>query len=144
MDVTVSRIIDRPPEQVAAFAMNPDNEPRWIGGIKSSHTLTPLPLGVGTQVERIASFLGKTFSYVLQADEFEPGHLVVMTTVRGPFPMRVTYRFEPAGGGTRVTNTVQGETGGFYRLAGPLMQRMVRGSLNRDLKTLKDLLERTS
>jgi hypothetical protein len=121
--------------------MNPDNEPVWIGGIRSTRTLTPLPLGVGTQVERVASFLGRSFSYVLQAEEFEPGRQVVMTTVRGPFAMRVTYRFEPAGRGTRVTNRVQGDTSGFYRLAGPLMEGAVKRSLTRDLATLKGLLE---
>jgi hypothetical protein len=121
--------------------MNPDNEPQWIGGIRSSRSLTPLPVGVGSEVERIASFLGKQFSYVLRADEFDPGHHVVMSTLRGPFPMRVTYRFEPSGAGTRVTNRVEGETAGFYRLAGPLMERAVRGSLRRDLATLKRLME---
>ncbi len=141
MDVTVSGEVARPPEEVAGFAMNPENEPRWIGGIQSTRLLTPPPVGVGTEVERVASFLGRRFSYVLKADEFEPGHHVVMSTVRGPFPMRVTYRFEPVPSGTRVTNRVQGDTGGFYRLAGPLMERAVKRSLTRDLATLKRLLE---
>ena len=73
----------------------------------------------------VASFLGRRFSYMLQAERYVPGQHVIMSTVRGPFPMRVTYRFEPAGqgNGTRVTNRVQGDTSGFYRLAGPLMER---------------------
>jgi carbon monoxide dehydrogenase subunit G len=141
MDVTVSAEIDRPTREVAEFAMNPENEPRWIGGIKSARLLTPPPVGVGTQVERVAAFLGKRFSYVLQAEEYEPGRKVVMTTVRGPFPMRVTYSFDAVGDGTRVTNRVQGDTGGFYRLAGPLMKQAVKRSLTRDLATLKRLLE---
>jgi len=141
MDVTVSAEIGRPPAEVAAFAMNPDNEPRWIGGIKRTRVLTPLPVATGSQVERVASFLGRSFSYVLEADEFVAGHHVVMTSVRAPFPMRVTYQFDPSGSGTRVTNRVQGDTGGFYRLAAPLMKQAVRRSLKRDLSTLKRLLE---
>ncbi len=89
----------------------------------------------------MAAFLRRRFSYVLRADEYEPGHKVVMSTVRGPFPMRVTYRFDAAGQGTRVTNRVEGDTGGFYRLAGPLMKTAVKRSLTRDLATLKRLLE---
>ncbi len=141
MDVTVSAEINRPTREVAEFAMNPENEPRWIGGIKSARLLSPPPVGVGSQVERVAAFLGKRFSYVLQAEEYEPGHRVVMTSVRGPFPMRVTYSFDASGHGTRVTNRVQGDTGGFYRLAGPLMRLAVKRSLTRDLATLKRLLE---
>ena len=139
--MTVSAQIDRPTSEVAAFAMNPENEPRWIGGIKTARLLSPPPVGVGTQVERVAAFLGKQFSYILQAEEYEPGHKVVMTSVRGPFPMRVTYSFDAAGSGTRVTNRVEGDTGGFYRLAGPLMKLAVKRSLTRDLATLKRLLE---
>jgi hypothetical protein len=55
--------------------------------------------------------------------------------------MRVTYSFDAVGDGTRVTNRVQGDTGGFYRLAGPLMKQAVKRSLTRDLATLKRLLE---
>jgi carbon monoxide dehydrogenase subunit G len=142
VDVTVSQVIDRSSAEVAMFAMDPTNEPRWIGGIQSSRLLTPPPVGPGSQVERVASFLGKRFNYVLQADEFVPGERVVMTSVRSPFPMRVTYSFAPEGRGTRVTNRVQGETGGFYALAGPLMKLAVKRSLTRDLATLKRLLER--
>jgi carbon monoxide dehydrogenase subunit G len=141
MDVTVTAEIDRPPEEVSAFAMNPNNEPRWIGGIKRTRMLTPPPVATGSQVERVASFLGRSFSYVLEAEEFTPGHRVVMTSVRAPFPMRVTYQFDPTTRGTRVTNRVEGDTGGFYRLAAPLMKQAVRRSLTRDLKTLKRLLE---
>jgi hypothetical protein len=60
----------------------------------------------------------------------------------GPLEQEYTSTFEEtAGGGTRVTQVVEGEPGGFFRLAGPLLERAVRRQFRADLGTLKDLLE---
>ena len=55
--------------------------------------------------------------------------------------MNVTYEFEEAAGGTLARIRIEGGASGFYRLAGPLMSRAVKGSITNDLKTLKELLE---
>lgn len=142
IDIVAETVIDRPRDAVARFAMDPANETRWIGGIRSSRQLTDGPIGAGAEVERVAAFLGRRIEYVLRVVEHEPTRLIVMASSRGPFPMRVTYAFADAdGGGTRVHNRVQGETAGFYRLAAPLMAGQVRRSLARDLATLKRLME---
>jgi hypothetical protein len=142
MDVQVEQVIEREREEVARYAMAPENEPAWIGGIKESRMVTAPPLGVGTEVERVASFLGRRIEYALKVMQHEPGRIIVMDSVRGPFKMRVTYAFEDeAGSGTRVINRVEGESSGFYGLADALMAVQVRRSLRRDLKTLKRLLE---
>lgn len=142
MDVQVEQVIERPREEVARYAMAPENEPVWIGGIKESHIVTEPPVRVGTEVARVASFLGKRIDYALKVTEHEPGRVIVMDSVRGPFRMRVTYAFEDTGAGaTRVINRVEGESSGFYGLGDSLMAIQVRRSLRRDLKTLKKLLE---
>ena len=142
IDVRVDTLIRRPPAEVARYAMAPENEPVWISGITHSKLLTDPPVRVGTQVERVAGFLGKRIEYVLGVVEHEPARRIVMETVRGPFPMRVTYAFEDEGGDTRARLRVQGETGGFYsRLADPLMGGQVRRSLTKDLTNLKRLTE---
>lgn len=161
MNVQVEQVIDAPRDLVARFAMAPENEPLWIGGIKSSRHVSGPIAGVGMTVERVASFLGRRIEYALQVEEYAPGERIVMRSVRGPFPMRVTYAFEDAGAGpdpaddahaggaagaggaTRVINRVEGEAGGFYGLAGPLMAAAVRRNLQRDLKTLRRLMEET-
>src|SRR5919108_612657 len=72
--------------------------------------VTEPPVRVGTEVARVAGFMGRRIDYALKVVEHEPGRRIVMDSVRGPFPMRVTYAFEDApGGGTRVRNRVEGE-----------------------------------
>jgi uncharacterized membrane protein len=141
VDVTVKIDIARSREAVAAFAMEAENDPRWIGGISSAKRLTPPPTGVGTRVERIASFRGKRIEYVMDVIDHEPGRRIVLKTVEGPFPMEVTYAFEDRDPGTRVFIRVAGDPGGFYRLAAPLIARGVKKNVGRDLRTLKKILE---
>jgi len=141
IDVKAEVVINRAREDVASYAMNPDNDPIWIGGIKEARMLTEPPLAQGTQVERVAKFLGKRIEYVLEVVEHDPKALLAMRSVKAPFPMEVTYEFEEAAGGTLARIRVQGEARGFYKLGGPLMSWAVRRNITKDLKALKGLLE---
>jgi hypothetical protein len=89
--------------------------------------------GVGAEVTRTAYFLGKRIDYVLRVAAHEPLRLLDMVSVAGPMPMHVTYTFAPRRNGTLARIRVRGETGGYYRLAAPLMARKVRGSIGKDL-----------
>lgn len=141
IDVTVKTDIARPREAVAAYAMEAENDPTWIGGISSAKRLTPPPTGVGTRVERVASFRGKRIEYVMDVVDHVPGKRIVLKTVKGPFPMEVTYAFEDRERGTRAFIRVAGDPGGFYRIAAPLIARGVKRNVGRDLKNLKKVLE---
>ena len=142
VNVQVEVVINRSRNDVASYAMEPSNDPIWISGIVESKALTEPPLGSGTQVERVAKFLGKRIEYVLEVVEYDPESLLVMKSVKGPFPMEVSYRFQDTPGGTLARINVQGEAGGFYtKIAGPVMSRAVKRSITKDLKMLKQLLE---
>lgn len=141
IDVEAEVFIYKPRNEVAEYASNPDNDPVWITGITEANLLTDPPVGLGTRVERVAGFLGRKVEYVLETTEYRPEELVVMTSVKGPFPMKVTYGFEEAKGGTLARIRIEGETTGFYQLAGPIMSRAVKRNITNDLETLKDILE---
>jgi uncharacterized membrane protein len=141
VDVTATGTIHRPREQVAAYLRDPANDTTWIGGIRSARLLTPRPVTVGSQVERVASFLGRRVQYVNQITELTADRLA-MRSVRSPFPMRVTYRHRDAGDSTtEVSVRVEGDAGRFYALLAPLLGRAVRRSIARDLRNLKRVLE---
>jgi uncharacterized membrane protein len=141
VDVTATATIGRPPEEVAAYLRDPANDTSWIGGLRSARLLTPVPVTVGSQVERVASFLGRRVHYVNEITELT-GDRLVMRSVRSPFPMRVTYGHRQAGdGATEVSVRVEGDAGRFYALAAPLLGLAVRRSITRDLRNLKRALE---
>ena len=88
IDVSAKTEINLQQQTVAAFAFEPSNDPHWIGGITEAKLLTPQPIGKGTQVKRLAKFMGKEIDYILEVIEFEKDRLMVMETVKGPFPMK--------------------------------------------------------
>jgi hypothetical protein len=141
VDVAATAIIDRPREEVAAYLRDPANDTSWIGGLRSARLLTPGPVAVGSQVERVASFLGRRVEYVNEIVELT-GDRLVMRSVRSPFPMRVTYGHRQAGvGATEVSVRVEGDAGRYYAPAAPLLGVAVRRSIGRDVRNLKRVLE---
>jgi uncharacterized membrane protein len=141
VDVTATDSIDRPRDEVAAYLRDPANDTRWIGGVRSARLLTPGPVAVGSQVKRVASFLGRRVEYVNEITELTADRLA-MRSVRSPFPMRVTYGHHDAGDHTtEISVRVQGDAARFYTLVAPLLGLAVHRSITRDLRNLKRVLE---
>src|ERR1700682_4421652 len=97
VDVITETLIDRPPEQVAAYAGDPSNAPRWYLNIKSVEWKTPPPMRIGSRMAFVAQFLGRRLAYTYEVVDLVPGHRVVMKTARGAFPMETTYTWDPVG-----------------------------------------------
>jgi hypothetical protein len=139
--VQVETTIRRSREDVAEYAMNPANDRSWIGALVEVNVLTEGPVGAGTRVERVAQFLGRRIEYVNEIVEYEPPTRLRMKSVKAPFPMTVDYEFADGDGGTLMRIRTGGDATGFYRLAGPLLDRAVERGVARDLKRLKAILE---
>jgi uncharacterized protein YndB with AHSA1/START domain len=142
VDVTTEIDIDRPRQDVAAFAADPDNATTWYANIRSVRWETPKPVQVGSRVAFEARFLGRKLAYTYEIRELEPGTRLVMSTDEGPFPMETTYTWrETPSGGTHMTLRNRGEPSGFANLAAPLMAAQMRRATSRDLQLLKSILE---
>jgi hypothetical protein len=141
IDVLVTTTIERPPAEVAAYAMDPANDTVWIGGIKEVHWVTEPPLQIGSRVRRVATFLGRRIDYVLEVADLTRPSRLVMRSVQGPFPMVVTYTFSGEDGTTQAGVRVQGGSGVLFWLLSSLMARQVRTNLSSDLRRLKQRAE---
>ena len=141
VDVTVETRIDRPVEEVAAFAGDPGNAPSWYVNIESVRWQTVPPVRVGSRMDFVATFLGRRIEYTYEVVELVPGERLVMRTAQGPFPMQTTYTWEPADGGTRMTLRNNGSPTGFARVAAPVMELAMRRAMTKDLSALKRRLE---
>jgi hypothetical protein len=133
--------IARAPDEVAGYMFDWRNDPEWIGGISEAELLTGEPFGIGSRVKRIASFLGRRIEYVLEVEEYDARSRVAMRSVEGPFPMTVEYDVAAAGAGTTARVRVGGDASGFYRVAGPLLNRAAARSTAGDLRRLRNTLE---
>jgi hypothetical protein len=142
VDIETQIVIALPPDVVSRYASDPSNAPDWYVNIDSVEWKTPPPLHVGTKVEFVARFLGRTLRYTYEFMELVPGERVVMRTQQGPFPMETTYTWGPdSDGSTRMTLRNRGEPAGFSKVMAPIMKPAMRHANRKDLARLKVLLE---
>ncbi len=133
--------IQRPPGEVFDFIANFENNPLWQSGMVSATFTSPGPLAVGSTYDQVARFMGRQVVSSFQVTALEPGRKVKASSTGGSFPITFTRIVEPAGAGCRVTAIVEGDASGFFRLFQPLLDGMVRRSVEGDYRRLKQLLE---
>jgi len=143
VDVLTEIVIERPRAEVAAFAGDPSNAPKWYVNIKSVDWKTAPPVALGSRVAFVAHFLGRRLVYTYEVVDLVLGERLVMRTAEGPFPMETTYTWESAGGSTRMTLRNRGEPTGFSKVVAPLMASAMRRANRKDLTQLKSILEQS-
>lgn len=142
VDVRVQTVIERPVDEVSAYAGDPSHAPEWYANIRSVRWQTPPPVGAGSRMEFVAHFLGRRLTYTYEVTELDPGRRLVMSTAQGPFPMETAYEWTPTeSGGTLMSLRNRGEPRGFGRVSAPLLAAAVRRNTTKDLQRLKQLLE---
>ena len=143
MDVEESVVINRPLEEVFDYVADRENLPEWSSPVQEVRSETQGPLDEeGTRFTTVAKYLGRSFETSFEVIIHDPPHRHTDRSMGGPFPQEYTHIFEEVEGGkTRLTEVTKGEPGGFFTLAGPLLEIAGRRQFRADLETLKDLLE---
>ncbi len=142
VDVQVERVIHVPLADVATYAGDPSNAPEWYANIESVEWRTAPPVGVGSELDFVARFLGRRIAYTYRVEELVPGQRLVMSTAQGPFPMRTEYTWQAVDDGTRMTLRNTGEPSGFASIAATVMQAAMRRATTKDLARLAEIVER--
>ena len=126
--------------EVYAYVADPENLPEW-SSLAIEVKDTPEALGEGDRFTTVGKILGRRFETPFVRIGIEPNRRYTDRAAGGPVPDQAwTYTFEEEPAGTRLTRTVEGEPGGFFKLAA-LIERALKRQVRADLETLKDLLE---
>ena len=136
-------VIARPVTEVWRFMEDLRNYPRWQSGLVAMQQISDGAMGVGSRIGVVHQLLGRRLDLILEVTAFDPGRAFAARVASGPVRFRGTWRYEPVdgGSGTRISGVIEGETGGFFRIAEPLVARAARRHIDADCGTLKELIE---
>ena len=136
-----SVVIDRPVEDVWSFMADPENDSQWVSGVVESAKTSEGPMGLGATLKIVRNFLGRRIEADLELTEWEPNKRSAIRSTSGPISVAGTRTFEAVEGGTRVTDEVEADLRGFFRLAEPLVERTAQRQIESDYESLKGILE---
>jgi uncharacterized protein YndB with AHSA1/START domain len=134
-----SIVVNRPVDEVFAYATDVSKVPEWQTSALEAHVDGTMQAGATGSIVR--KFLGRRMESSVQFDEYEPPRKFALHATSGPVQFRVQQTYEPTAEGARITVVMEGEPGGFFKLAEPLVQRAIRREMEANFATLKDILE---
>ncbi|MFT4975199.1 MAG: hypothetical protein ACI8S6_001086 [Myxococcota bacterium] len=139
-----SLTIKKPLAEVFAFWSDPDNIPRWQGGVVSYRrdSAPAQPLGVGTRYTVVRKALGMQQETHGEYTAFEPLARIVEKVAAGPASYTVETRFTDLNNQTRVDVSTDLELGGMMgRLGEKLAARPVKKQATEDHARICKMLE---
>jgi uncharacterized membrane protein len=143
MKVEHTVVINRPVEEVFAYAGDFGNDAQWFVPVVESTPTSVGPMSVGKTFKRAAKLMGMGMSETAEVTEYEPNSKSCFKSTSGPVPNTNCRTFKSEGAGTRVTVELEATPTGFFKL----MQPMLSSTMNKaesNLATLKTMLESRS
>lgn len=136
MQVSLSIDINAPRDDVFAAALDVEAWPDMVSQLSASEILTPGPLGVGSKFTETRTMYGRTSTEEMTISEFVKPERVVFTSENHGMKYLVVQTFEEIPTGTRMHIEFGGTpTTTFNRLFGPLMAKMMKGTVEKMLLT---------
>jgi len=123
--------IARTPEDVFAYLTDVSNLPDWQSGVKSATQRDG-------KIEESRSMFGRELHTTFEIAEQEEPRLFTLRALDSPVPFTVRHELEPAGSGTRLTVTAEGDVPGF---AAGLLAKRAEKEIRKDFERLKEILE---
>ena len=133
-------VVNRPVEEVFAYLTDVANWSRWNEAVGNVVQTPPGPMGLGTTLRGASEVMGRTMEWSGEIVDYEPNKKVVQKMRVGPAEIQASWIFEPVEGGTRLTMRSEIDTSGLFKVAGPLMDRVVKQQMEENLARLKAVL----
>jgi uncharacterized protein YndB with AHSA1/START domain len=140
LKIESSREIKRPVEEVFAYATDPAKAREWRPAVLECRAEPPGPVRVGTRIHTVLMFLGRRIEGIADVTELVPNTKLVQKA-DSPFPIELTFLAETTADGTKITVKAVGEPGGFFKVAQPVLGRIVKKQGQAELDTMKAVLE---
>lgn len=150
MRFTVERRVDvrRSPAEIYRFLTEVGNHPRFVQGVVAMRALAPGPLRVGTPLEVVRALPGIHVGRIVSRYEvsaLEQDRRFGFTGALGPLRGTGEYLIESDGlTGSRLSIRIGATASAGFAIIAPLIRRALERETERNLTSLKRLLESRS
>lgn len=142
LTIEASTIIDRPLEEIFDYVVDLRNSVHYSAEVVAARKTSDGPVGLGSTFAMTVQIMGRRLESSSEIVEYEPYRSVALEHDAGPLKAQDDrFTFERVDGGTKVTHRAAAETGGLFRLADPVLSRLMRRQWETNLAVLKELLE---
>lgn len=133
-------VINRPPEAIFAYFSDAKNWPEWNSLILEARA-EETPLRKGSRVRTVSKLLGRRMEARSEITEHEPSSKLSTRATAMGLMFEDTWTFEPEAGGTHLRYAAEAESHGLFKLADPIVARIVKKQWDSNLEALKEILE---
>lgn len=140
--ITVERsvVIGKPVAQVFDYSLSKDNYGKWQGG-GSMEMIQGEDNVVGSRYRESFKFMGRDMNNTVEITAVKKNELWASRVIEGLILYMTTMAYAAVPEGTRLTLTIEGEVGGFFKLAEGLVKTSIEKDVEKALQKLKALLE---
>jgi carbon monoxide dehydrogenase subunit G len=136
--------INRQKQEVFDWMSDPTNDAQWRSGSEFAEWTSDGPIGAGSTLRSVDSFLGRKIEAASEITTWDPPHQYGFKSVGGSFPTKFTFRLESNESGTQLTAGGEIEFSGFFKLVEWLFGKQIKRQVENDFNTLKLLLKGTN
>ena len=138
----VTIYVDRPVDEVFEFVSDPAKMPLWVRYVEEAGYTEDAEPRVGATFDLKYTYGAKDSDITMEVTEFNPPARFAFMTVKGPYPIRVTYTLSADGRGTLFTYFQNARSDGFitgcmFALLGFLLKYPTRGLLRKNAERMK-------
>lgn len=137
MEISATTIIRRSPKDIYEYVCDVTNDVNWRNDVDDSGWRSDPPVGLGS----IGYAKAGKIETVYRITVLLPVKRVDWEFIEGPFTGHGGYRLEVIEGGTRFTLVADIKPRGMMRLLGPLFYWIGRRSNQKDVETLRQIME---
>jgi hypothetical protein len=138
--VEANVVVNRPLAEVFQFLSVNENALQWQSGLLETR-ITNDVTGPGRAWIDTLQFLSRRMEISFQLTDWQSDRKLAFQSTGGPIPMQGSYSFAPNGAGVQVTFLLTGDPGGFFKLAEPVLMRLLQQQWDTNLANRKDVLE---
>ena len=141
--ITDSIIIDRPVEEVWSFVSDPGNDPKWYQGTMEVRQISEGPTAVGTTVEAVIQFRGRSLVARTRCIVLNPNKEVTWEFTSGLMKRSTdSWRMELIDEkSSRLTRVFDLSVSGFWNLIQPIVVRGTKRAHEAEIHNVKRILE---